>query len=450
MNEQRIKKKKTHVVLIVIAILVSLIGTRLFLDHFERYEKTTDQGWTLEALLNPWLAAEKYLEKLDHRLTYIKHIERLHPLQEKQTPNETLLITDIDLILTEAWSQSLLNWVEKGGQLIIGLPNSTANSTHPILEHLGVRLENNQFDTNQEGIKDFTNLSAQYHSRDKSQEKMDGRFYTFDEWASKNHSNLWNEIRGQVLTTIEFEDAPLVEVFFRQEIQLNHEWLSLEEKEIFAFEGSRPHSWAWSTAKGVNFLKFKEGEGTITLLVDPTIWYSGRINQYDHAWLLWKLAKGGSVSLLHDINMPPFYTVIWRSAPEAVIAFILWLVGWLLYRGRRFGTIHELSFTKRRSIIEHVRAGSGYLWYNKKPGTLITPLQDAINKRCQQLCPDWHHLSREQQLRWLAQHCRHSSDTSSPLSEKQLAEALAKNFIGSESAFTDRVRTLQKIRETVL
>ena len=39
-------------------------------------------------------------------------------------------------------------------------------------------------------------------------------------------------------------------------------------------------------------MQFEVGEGLLTIVTDPSIWTSYRIDKYDHAYLLWILSAG--------------------------------------------------------------------------------------------------------------------------------------------------------------
>ena len=392
--------------LALIAALVAAFSIWYFYEYYEQYEETIDNGWTVEAQTNQWLAAQKYMERLGYTFNRYERIEDLAPDLKQQSRPGTVLITDVELILTEKRVAALLDWVKDGGRLIVGLPDSEVGRTHSLLKHFGVTLEAYEEEDEEDSEKShFVDLMREYNDRNESLEGEEKNTQNFEEWTKDNREQNLASAREFELTTIEFQEEEYsTEVHFTQSAQLDHEWFYLDSDEEQEYEGHYPSYWAASTNGGTSFMEFNEGEGVVSFVSNSDIWDSSKLDKHDHAWFLWQLAYGDSVSLLYGANMPALGVILWRAAPELLSAFGLWLLCWLIYRGRRFGAIREQTFTQRRAIIEHIRACSDYLWRSKKPDALIAPLQNAIHHRCLLLCPGWNNFSPEQQLQWLTQH----------------------------------------------
>ncbi len=424
--------------------LCTALGVWVFQHYFERYETTEDAGWTKEAHLNPWLAAKMLLEKSNQALDRYKRIEDLHPVLSHQSANNVIIINNIELILTRRRTNELLEWVERGGHLIVALPSAENGSNHPLLEHFGVSLVAIHHEDDNDEPEDSSSESYEKESYEKESYEKE----SYKEESYKEESN-------PGLTRIEFYDSDqIAEVHLSQNAQMDHKWFYLSAEEEPSYKKAAPEYWSDSALYGTTFMEFREGSGLITLLSSTDIWNNQHIDLHDHAWLLHKLLNGRSTHLLTNTDSPALIMVAWRAAPELVIAACLWLVFWLVFCGRRFGAIREQAFTKRRAIVEHIRACATFLWRSKHPQALLTPLQTAIHQRCQQLCLSWNRLSKEQQQQWLLDYyslkdnsLKGSEQTVSPA---QLASAMSNDKPNNEYELVDRVRTLQLIRDVLL
>ncbi|WP_281647003.1 DUF4350 domain-containing protein [Parendozoicomonas sp. Alg238-R29] len=437
--------------LTIIGVLVIGFGIKLFLDRYEQYEESIDTGWSLEAKINPWLAAQRYLENLGYGVESYERMEELEPDLQDQNKPGTILITDIELVISQRRVDQLLEWAQSGGHLIVGLPNSLDGRTHELLQHFGASVVEPE-ETEAAKSNERQSLAELMREFDRQKESPDKNSkQTFEQWAEQSRPGSWESAKENEFVQLEFSgmDEP-VEIHMSLYQQLNHPWLYIDEQDEQNYIDENPRShipdyWAGNEA-GIQYMEFAEGDGHVTFLTSPNIWQSSKIDKHDHAWLLWKLSPSGRFAVVYGASMPALSAVIWKFAPEAVFAFSVLLLFWLIYRGRRFGAIREASTTRRRAIAEHIRACTDYLWRNKQTEALLNPLQKTIELRCQQVCPGWQNLDNTQQIEWLANHCG-ATETNDM---EQIAAAMAANTPNNESEFVLSVRVLQRIRESLL
>ncbi len=92
-----------------------------------------------------------------------------------------------------------------------------------------------------------------------------------------------------------------------------------------------PDAWHYSEY-GIHFMQFDVGDGQLNLVVDPAIWTSYRIDQHDHAYLLWLLAGGDAeLAFLRPVLQDSIWTLFARNARELLIAGGLLLLLWIFF-----------------------------------------------------------------------------------------------------------------------
>jgi hypothetical protein len=110
-----------------------------------------------------------------------------------------------------------------------------------------------------------------------------------------------------------------------------------------------------------------------------------------------------------------------------VIPSALWIVAWLLYRGRRFGPIVQQRITVRRSMAEHIFASANYLWRGAWIEPLLTPVRDSIKWHLQRTVPKYEQLDEHAQYQHLS--------TYSGISLARIEEAMRSNGKQHEDHF---------------
>ncbi|HWV15755.1 MAG TPA: DUF4350 domain-containing protein [Cellvibrio sp.] len=113
----------------LLALVCILLGYILY-STLEVYKESVDSGWTFAAKRNPYLATELLLRRLGSQVESSDSKSAVARLDEF----DSLLITHSGLVVNQAMADQLLDWVARGGELVIG-----ANETRGLLlERLGV------------------------------------------------------------------------------------------------------------------------------------------------------------------------------------------------------------------------------------------------------------------------------------------------------------------------
>ena len=134
-------KKQSDTLLYVVLTLFVIGAAGWIYSKLEYRIVEEDKGAQGEAKTNAYLAAEFFLLRMG------KKTEKIKLFSSKQThlnENDTLLVPSVRLAFDKRRSEKMLEWVEKGGHLIItGQPDTETetNRRDHILEKLGLYLE---------------------------------------------------------------------------------------------------------------------------------------------------------------------------------------------------------------------------------------------------------------------------------------------------------------------
>ena len=103
---------------ILIAILIASLGvtgTAWFLANFEQYPDKVYVGFRGEARRNPWLAAERLLDRMGPPASELREFDGLRKLQ----PNAVLVLPRGRQTVSAPLREHIVNWVRSGGFLVV-------------------------------------------------------------------------------------------------------------------------------------------------------------------------------------------------------------------------------------------------------------------------------------------------------------------------------------------
>lgn len=393
---------------IIVAFLVWLVAQKI-----EFYEAEEHSRWSSKARSNPYLAAIKFLKQSD---VDVLDINNFNQLKELQTTS-TLLVTNSSQINNARQFDKVMSWLNQGGNLIM-VPSLLRNDY--LLSELGINVKKNDIDnsiTFSDALVDYNNKVKQGKSAEEIEKE--------------------SEMDVQ-LTRIKFTDiTEELNIAFDSTHVLEHSFITESTDTETEFI---PSSWS-SSEDGVQLIQFMVGEGTITLLSDMTIWNSFRIDEYDHAYLLWLLIdNNGHLAILHNPFGDSIWTLMQQHASEFILALCLFVGFMLWHKMYRLGRIEHYSQNKNRSLSEHFYTTANFLWHRQSVDALLVPLRNKIlrqsNLRQEQLLTN--HDSRQQNYKLL------SKQTNISLEHIQMAFESSDN---SELNFIKIVRILNRIEK---
>ena len=368
-------------------------GTLWFLANFEQVEAPFFTRPGDEALLNPYLAAERFLNKNNIKTQSVSGAKLL---DELPLHSDTIFLSNHrnDGLLTTARQDALYDWIIEGGHLVMvahTLWDEEQNgSGDPFLDSLDIRRFKHDFSNDE--LEEIEPVETRFAGR------------------------------GETLT-----------------LAFNPVYYLLNQDKT-ADSGIKSH-------KGYHLLQYDINGGRLTVLSDDQIWRNNNIGENDHALLFHNLIASNIDSetpsklwIVHDLEFPSLLELIWKKAHYAVLILFLLLVFSLWAAYNRFGPPLVDNHRIRRSLLEHLDACGRYHWRHDQGNTLLTTLREQLQQQLEQHHPSWHQLALEEQYAWL--------NRRSSLPQQVLAAALD-HQPQSEHEFTSIVQTLNRLRKTL-
>lgn len=346
----------------LLMILIAVIGLSSVAWFLSTHEKVTEQTWTGfrgEAKRNPWLAAQRFLNRVGMPAKELRTLPDLRKLP----PRATLIIPKAHHTISGHLREEILGWVRQGGYLIV--ESEYPAQKDPLVEAFGVQREAIKFDEFDEEAEGIDTLELTIITLPNATE------------AAKL------DVQGNV--TLNSESA-----WFRAENQY-----------------------------GIILLALRVGEGMVTVANDLDYFSNRSIGSLDHAQFLWDLVQlrndaqaamtGKSDDLKTAVKEP--YPVLffnrpaklsltdwlqkhaWAPLSGGIAALLLWL--WRVIP--RFGPTMPDVERARRRLLDHLRASGRFLWSNGHATRLLEASRNACVKRIGRSLP--HFLSATEEAR---------------------------------------------------
>ncbi|WP_133500169.1 DUF4350 domain-containing protein [Cognatilysobacter terrigena] len=371
--------KRLHVPLIAIgAALVALVVAR-WLHTYERVDEWIDLPRTGEAATNPLFGLRVALEKDGRR---VHAWRRLAPEAMHLAPTDTLLYDgDIRAISTPV-RRALLDWVRRGGHLIVALPAPDAaldvfthrDATHvgvPLLDEIGVRMRRGTGGCIGDG---------------------DTAIYT-------------------LCGTRRFDVPPGTA-----------QRIGDDEGDVLA--------------------RVRVGAGSVDVVGSLEFVDTDRLEQRTNAAFAHQLISGGDahgvVHLVHSSDMPSLWMTLVSRGWPVWLPLALLLAGWMWARMRHFGPLIPSPTLERRSLLEHVAASGQHQWRYGRADALYAALLDAFQARLRRRDPQAAALQGEAQTLRLVER--------TGLPHAQVIDALTPPDPRDAKALATRIATLVRMR----
>lgn len=361
------------------------LAAAAFFQFFEKRSFELDVGYQGEAAQNRYLAAQRMLERMGTsvRSLELAELDRLPPV------DATLIIPTERATLSDRRSSELLQWVRAGGHLIVvtwTLWDEADRRPDPLLDPLGFR---------------------QYGRLD----------------AASGKEVVPGEIaRAQVPG----RDAPLEVVH--------------DPRFRFEDAGSRA-LWASADANGTHLLQAREGAGLLTALTDDFFMTSLRIGDYDHAELVYRLARAGGragpVWIVTAERWPGPWQLVSERGWPMLIALALLVAAWVWMRVPRIGPMRADPSAERRSLMEHIEASGRFSWTHGDAGVLAGSVREALLDRVRLRHPTWLELAPAELHERLAR--------ISEVPRESIDRALAYGVEPRPERFAQNIATMEKI-----
>ena len=413
-------RSRVSVKLPLALILLGLIGW-LFYANIEFYEETETSSWSVEALRNPYLAAQQFMTRSGIEVTDVDSLARLDELNSVGT----LFFSDANQVQSPRQLEQVMDWLEVGGNVIYAA-SSTAFEDDLLLAEFEVEVDWADYESSEDGDDRPLSETMREYNRQLQQGK------SREEIA---RSLVDNEVS---LTRIRFDDdIGQIEVAFDNDRILLHPYIA--DSDYSAGEHS-PFSWSVSDY-GVHLMQFEVGSGLLTIISDPQIWTSYQIDLHDHAYLLWLLSsQDGKFAILSSVVGDSVWVLLWRNANELLLATGLLVLIWVWRMGYRFGRLVPRDLSRTRALGEHFSSVSHYLWHHRHAEYIVAPLRQQVLRRASLMLAGFSDADQQQQYQLLAQRCELN------------AAAIARAFGSSdfnEASFVQTVRLLKRIEQSL-
>lgn len=321
--------------ILVALLLLTLIGAGAgwFLANFEPVAEKVWAGYRGKARRDPWLAAERLLERMDLRAAELRALPELRTLP----PSALLVLPEARQTITPQLREGILAWVGRGGNLIIEAEE--INQPDPLLDALGVR--RSQVEIPQDDAID-----------------------------EREDSGL------EIIEIALPQGQPPVKV-------LMIKYLTLDSDAAVARFGG-----AHATA----VLLLGHGRGRVVVVNDLDSVSNYLIGKHDHAEFLWRLARlDANTRDAYFFNNPQRLSLLdWlrANAWPALAGGALLLALWLWRVAPRFGPVAPDPERVRRRLLDHLRASGRFLWANGGARQLLEAAREACLRRVARAHPD--------------------------------------------------------------
>lgn len=396
-----------------------------FFACFEKREVTITSPLAAEARRNRHLALARLLERMGHPVALHDDLAALSALPDAPA---TVILTSNRTTLGRARSEHLLDWVAKGGHLVVqtftvwqnaGERGEIRVSGKPdlLLDRFGIR----QREALDEPAPE--DAAAPAEAADEPRAPPGGAEGPED--AEDERPSSWAPESAWAWFD---EDAEPLELEFSRRF-----WWD---------DPARVAVWMVGGDAGVHLIEVAHGAGRISALTSEEPLLNTSIGDADHAefvvrWLREGREGRAPVWIFFEEDWPSLFALLRDHAAPALIAggalFALWL--WrALYR---FGPALPSPDPARRRWLEHLEAAGRFHWRQDRGVVLLAALRTEISRELERKRPAWTRLPERERMERLA----HASGAS-------LAE-VAHALLGTARAprsFAAAVRTLERLR----
>jgi hypothetical protein len=289
--------------------------------------RTEETGYKGKAKLDAYLAATRFLERMDYTV--------ISKPGWPDLDNVSVMLVPASVLATDAYVREVKEWVEGGGHLICLLENA-------------------------ESYHDDWRSSGRFRFSD--DEELPESLETWLKEIGLTFSLAGGKVEAKKLEV----DEASYDVF--------------AESSIGVQKGNRARR-AMAQAD--------VGEGIVTVMTDARPFRNRYIGDNDHAELLLALVDispyEGSVAIIRDGGLS-LWTMLWQHGWPALVGLLVLTVIWLWKNMPRFGPMRrEEEPTHQRDYDHHLEALGDFQWRLDKGQALLRPLRDSVLERALRL-----------------------------------------------------------------
>lgn len=363
--------------LVPAAILLFILPWLASCGKGEWVDDTIELGYRGEARINPFLAAQQFLQKFGHEC------ERKASLKKLPNSYKSVLFVSAESGISEAQAQQLLQWVSDGGHVVYLISGAGHYNDWGVMSALsflkyagsGDQVEPvlNALDVNVEGLKDL------FASEKKLRRKLRG------EKVEPSEETTTPEEKEEAE---EAENPPLKvdEIITRQgEIQMGSTTFKVDFPEFIKLSLKRPlrvGEYQSGSQDSTPMLSLKKGLGRVTLIAHARPLRNRYLDEKDHAsWLLSMVGRTPQNVYFVTTTQKGFWDLLWERAWMPLIGLGLVTLIWLWMHLPRFGPLKRIELHETKHFVEHIGALGQFFYRLNRSDILLTAAADAVRVR---------------------------------------------------------------------
>lgn len=378
----------TRIRFIQIALLTLALLSGIYLyNSIERYEERVESDDARKAMRTPFLVAEKFMQSRQVELQRLSNYRRLFSAAEDSispTFNDSIVLTDAEVALSQSLAEQITTWVEAGGNLVLSVNSSDQG-------------------------RDFLRANALLQQLDIGVD-----------WPVSEGP--WPPSELQLTDS---QGHPFV-------IATNTRYrLLLPDNDTVTY--------TTADEAGYVFAQMKLGEGLISVITDITIWSNQAIQQHQHGFLLALLLDNSDrVYWFQPKELPHWLALLYRHFPIFVCLCMLGIGLSVWHLASRMGAINEPLQAPSSGFSAHINASGEYYWRMAQQQLLIDNLRHQITQHLLLQWPSAKPVDKHRQVQILAKLSGWPKTT--------IEQLLFAPIEHSEKQFTSWVQGLQRLR----
>jgi len=348
-------------------------------------------GYRGKARVNPFLAAERTLDKLGH------NAERKLYLTKMPESNGVMLLS-AEGGLSEGRMRQILDWVDGGGHLIYCLSGCRAYNDHASGIELGMNVLQSVLE--EEGDPLLRELEIEVKSWDKENlekaiKKFSGKFLDDLKEAAEKTEKPKSEDEEKKPAANTADPKELVkkmgdiieQVIDDQMADFNLKWrdqtfhLKLAGFQSMAIKRKlRGDEFVVGKKNTAAALHLMRGAGRITVLAHARPFRNRWLEEYDHARWLAELVGGDAERQVHFVAgaTASFWALLWDRAWMVLLTLMLCIAFWLWRHMARFGPLERVELDETRHFASHIAALGQFFWRMRRPDVLVQSSREAV------------------------------------------------------------------------
>jgi hypothetical protein len=433
------------------------LGVLLFYALFEKRTIEVDTPRDPLVRLNPFRAAELMLGRMG---LDVRSFANPRDLDGELSEAATLILPTSRQTLSPARSRALVEWVERGGHLIVvtwTIWDDPERRVDPILDPLGLQqlydadIASEIWPEDDEDDEDDEREEPKKPEPQPAQKRPNAPLEVSNPLQVEAEPAVEKRKRseGPPVATVPFpaRGEPL-----RVQFDPRFSWVDSEQRAHFSI----------ADAAGTHLVQVRVGQGLITALTDSgflsneglwdegDVFHYGGIANFDHAELTYRLVttggRTGPVYVVWKEDWPGLGALLLEHGWQTVASGSLLLAVWVWLRSRRFGPVLADRPADRRQLMEHVDAVGRFDWKNDAGRSLVASVRDALLERVKARYPNWAALRRYELAQRLAELAK--------LPPEQVEQALGPELLPSRGArdresFVRNIATLEAVRKAL-